>query len=221
MLALAKLDLFKICTTFVECSEHGAHCCSKCSSCNVLLQPNQHSYHYKHCLHYPIIFAGKSQHSSSCKPSPPFSPPKPEPSSSRLGTADVFKQLQDEVSALRCEVFKALASETQPPQASPEEEPSPRPKHHLALHPANPILRAELDSLKSCKACATKGKRSMEPEDTMGGKVSVPKEEHKDFFKDVSQKKSLLAKVAPMPVDDWVASQPPVSPMRTRQTMLC
>ena len=47
-------------------------------------------------------------------------PPVPEPSPSHLGTADAFKQLQDEISVLRSEVAKARASEPQPPQASPE-----------------------------------------------------------------------------------------------------
>lgn len=78
----------------------------------------------------------------------------------------------------------------------------------------------------------------MEPENTTGGKGSVAKAEHKDFFKDVLQKQSLLAKVASMPVDESVAVQAaklsqddfdtmfakfsPISQMRTRQTtMLC
>ena len=159
-------------------------------------------------------------------------PPVPEPSPSHLGTADAFKQLQDEISVLRSEVAKARASEPQPPQASPEasgiltelkqalaELRPPKPQAQASSGPpptksnaqaelATQLqsLRAELDSLKSSQV-STKRKRPQEPKNPVGGEGFVTKAEHKDFFKDVLQKKSLLAKVASMPVDEWVAIQ--------------
>lgn len=165
-------------------------------------------------------------------------PPVPEPSPSHLGTADAFKQLQDEVSVLRSELAKARASEPKTPQASPQASPeasgiltelkqallaelrSPKPQAQASsgspptkadaqaeLATQLQSLRAELDSLKSSKVSASKRKRPQEPGNTVGGIGFVTKAEHKDFFKDVLQKKSLLAKVASMPVDEWVAIQ--------------
>ena len=106
------------------------------------------------------------------------------------------------------ELKQALA-ELRPPKPQAQASSGPPPtKSNAQAELATQLqsLRAELDSLKSSQV-STKRKRSQEPKNPVGGKGFVTKAEHKDFFKDVLQKKSLLAKVASMPVDEWVAIQ--------------
>lgn len=72
-------------------------------------------------------------------------------------------------------------------------------------------LQAELATLKSSKqktvGATRKRSRAKANDKSSHEEVMVTKAEHKDFYQDLFQKRSVLAKVASMPLDEWIAVQ--------------
>ena len=71
-------------------------------------------------------------------------------------------------------------------------------------------LQAELATLKSSKPKAvgtTRKRPRANASDKSSDEVMVTKAEHKDFYQELFQRRSLLAKAASMPLDEWIAVQ--------------
>ena len=141
-----------------------------------------------------------------------------------------FKLLQDEIAALRAELAKS-----QPPQATQVEpdavqlfseivkevsqlrqnqpaQVTPKSETQCVLAEQLRSMREELATLKAEQATLPSSKRKRPstpcaPTATTGDASNVTKVEHREFFNSVFGKRSVLCKVASMPLSEWAAVQ--------------